>query len=32
VHPLGGNIQDPEAVAFFRQWLGSWIDNLLRQR
>jgi serine/threonine-protein kinase len=30
-HPLGDNAQDPQAVEFFRHWLGSWIDGRLRQ-
>jgi serine/threonine protein kinase len=25
VHGLGGNIQDPQAVEFFRAWLGNWL-------
>lgn len=32
VHPLGGNTQDPQAVEFFRSWLGSQIDDFLRHR
>jgi serine/threonine-protein kinase len=25
VHPMGGNAADPQAVAFFRRWLGDWL-------
>src|SRR5579871_1563423 len=32
VHPLGSNVHDPEALQFFRQWLGSWVDPFLRKR
>jgi hypothetical protein len=28
-HPLGGNFQDAQAVEFFRQWLGPWVEQLL---
>jgi hypothetical protein len=28
VHALGENTQDPEAVDFFRKWLGAWVENL----
>jgi hypothetical protein len=28
VHALGGNAHDPEALEFFRDWLGSWVDSL----
>lgn len=27
VHALGGNTQDPNAVEFFRRWLGRWIGS-----
>jgi hypothetical protein len=27
VHPLGGNAQDPQAVEFFKRYLGSWIEQ-----
>jgi hypothetical protein len=30
-HPLGGNAQDPQAVEFFRSWLGAWVDQLVRR-
>lgn len=30
-HPLGGNQQDPNAVEFFKQYLGSWVENLTQQ-
>lgn len=28
VHPFGGNQQDPNAIDFFRQYLGSWVENI----
>ena len=28
VHPLGGNAQDPEAIEFFKQYLGPWVEQL----
>jgi hypothetical protein len=31
VHVLGANVQDPQAVEFFRQWLGEWIGQLPRR-
>ena len=30
VHPLGGNAQDPQAIEFFKRYLGSWIEQLQR--
>jgi hypothetical protein len=24
----GGNWQDPEAIAFFKRWLGSWVEQM----
>ena len=27
-HALGGNVQDPEAVEFFKRFLGSWVEQL----
>jgi hypothetical protein len=30
VHPLGATGQDPEAVEFFRSWLGEWVRQLHR--
>ena len=27
-HALGANVQDPNAVEFFRQYLGSWVDKI----
>lgn len=29
-HALGGNVQDPEAVEFFKRYLGSWVEQLDR--
>lgn len=29
-HPLGGNQQDPEAIEFFKKFLGSWVEQLKR--
>jgi len=26
VHPFGANAQDPEAIEFFKRYLGSWIE------
>jgi hypothetical protein len=28
VYSLGGNAHDPEAIEFFRDWLGPWVDSL----
>jgi hypothetical protein len=28
VHPLGSNAQDPQAVEFFKRYLGSWIEQI----
>lgn len=27
-HALGGNQQDPEAIEFFKRYLGSWVEQL----
>jgi len=27
VHALGGNAQDPQAVEFFKRFLGSWVEQ-----
>jgi hypothetical protein len=27
VHVLSAEFQDPQALDFFRQWLGSWVDS-----
>jgi serine/threonine-protein kinase len=32
IHALGSNDQDPQAVEFFRHWLGSWINDLISQK
>ena len=32
VHPLGGNTQDPQAIEFFKRYLGSWVEQLQRTR
>jgi hypothetical protein len=32
VHPLGANAQDPEATAFFKRWLGAWVEKLGQHR
>jgi hypothetical protein len=29
VHPLGGNVCDPEAVEFFREWLGDGVRQFM---
>ena len=26
-HALGGNVRDPEAVEFFKRYLGSWVEQ-----
>ena len=31
IHPLGGNIRDPQAVEFFRQFLGGLVDRVGRR-
>jgi hypothetical protein len=28
VHPLGANQQDPEAIEFFKNFLGPWVEKL----
>lgn len=30
VHALGGNVQDPQAIEFFKRWLGSWVEQFQR--
>jgi len=30
-HAIGGNVQDPEAVEFFKRFLGSWVEQLQRK-
>ncbi len=30
-HVLNSQTQDPEAVAFFRDWLGSWVETIRRK-
>jgi serine/threonine-protein kinase len=32
VYALGANVQDPQAVEFFRSWLGSWVHQLTKKR
>ena len=27
-HALGGNHQDPEAIEFFKRWLGDWVEQV----
>ena len=27
VHALGGNVQDPQAIEFFKRFLGSWVEQ-----
>jgi len=27
-HALGGNVRDPEAVEFFKRYLGSWVEQI----
>ncbi len=29
-HALGGNTQDPQAIEFFKKYLGSWIEQFQR--
>jgi hypothetical protein len=29
-HPLGGNQQDPQAIEFFKKFLGPWVEQLKR--
>lgn len=30
-HPLSGLSQDPEAVGFFKRYLGPWVEEIVRQ-
>lgn len=30
-HAIGGNVQDPNAVEFFKHYLGTWVEQLQRK-